>query len=237
VHKGLIHTYIEMQALVLAPIAPHWCEYLWLEILKKPSSIQLSSWPQVPATDASLTAAREYVRNTSYNINSAEGQMMKKQAKGKAMLFDPKKPKKLTIFLSTSFPAWQDKYIDLLREMWDPDTKTIKNDELMARVKKMGEMKKAMPFVQNLKQRLSAEDVSKVLDRKLAFDEHKTLLAMVPGIKRAAGCLTVDVVVVTEGSKKGVDITNGNKDVDVTALAAEQAIPGQPTYLFENVEV
>jgi leucyl-tRNA synthetase len=34
-HRDVILRYIELQALMIAPIAPHWAEYVWLEILKK----------------------------------------------------------------------------------------------------------------------------------------------------------------------------------------------------------
>lgn len=37
-HRDMILRYIELQALLMAPIAPHWAEYLWLEVLKKVST-------------------------------------------------------------------------------------------------------------------------------------------------------------------------------------------------------
>ena len=39
-HKDLVFLYIELQALLLTVIAPHWSEYIWLEVLDKPSTIQ-----------------------------------------------------------------------------------------------------------------------------------------------------------------------------------------------------
>jgi leucyl-tRNA synthetase len=81
--------------------------------------------------------------------------------------------------MTESFPAWQAKYIELLKEVWDPATNSQKIDdkELNGRIGKMGEMKKAMPFVQALKKRLrDGEPAELVLERKLAFDEQKTLL-------------------------------------------------------------
>ncbi|KAK0634361.1 hypothetical protein B0T17DRAFT_611386 [Bombardia bombarda] len=237
-HKDLVMKYVRLQALVLTPIAPHWAEYVWTEILGEPQSIQFARFPEVPAADSALTAAREYVKTTSSNINSAEAVQMKRMAKGKQGDFDPKKPKKLTIFLTESFPAWQTKYIDLLKEVWDPATNTQKIDdkELNGRIAKMGEMKKAMPYVQVLKRRLrDGEPVDVVLARKLAFDEKTTLLAMIPGLKRAAGLASIQIVVIEEGSKKGKDLTNDNEEVDVTAPVAESAIPGQPSFFFENV--
>ncbi|KAL8335502.1 hypothetical protein RB598_009606 [Gaeumannomyces tritici] len=237
-HRDVVLRYVELQALMLLPIAPHWAEYIWLEVLGKKETIQKALWPEVPAADPALTAAREYVKMTSSNVNSAESAQLKKKAKGKEVSFDPKRPKKLTIFTAEAFPAWQQKYIDLIKESWDSSKGGIRDEkELSARIGKMGEMKKAMPFVQALKRRLQAgENASAVLERKLAFDEQTTLLAMVPGLKRTAGCVSVDVVAVTEGSKKGKLLSDDSKMVDVTAQAADGAVPGQPTFFFENVE-
>ncbi|KAM6488588.1 hypothetical protein HDV62DRAFT_32565 [Trichoderma sp. SZMC 28011] len=235
-HKDLVFRYIELQALLMAVIAPHWSEYIWLEVLKKDSTIHNARFPDVPAVDAALSAKREYVRNTASNINSAEGQQLKKKAKGKELTFDPKKPKKLTIYMAAKFPAWQAKYIDLLKELWDPATKSVDDKALNGRIAKMGEMKKAMPFVQSLKKRLQAgEPASVVLEQKLAFDEKETLSQMLAGLKRTSGLSVLDVLVVEEGGKKGVQLEDG-KEVEISVPVAENAVPGQPTFFFENVE-
>ncbi|KAK3900551.1 hypothetical protein C8A05DRAFT_35812 [Staphylotrichum tortipilum] len=237
-HRDLVTKYVRLQALILTPIAPHWAEHVWLEILGEKKSIQHALWPVVPAADPALTAAREYVRSTSSNINSAEAAQLKKMAKGRQSDFDPKKPKRLTVFTTASFPAWQGKYIELLKEVWDTEKGVQKVDdkELNGRIGKMGEMKKAMPFVQALKKRLrDGEAAETVLERKLAFEEEKTLLAMVPGLKRAAGLESVRIIAVEEDSKKGRDLTDGGAEVDVTAPVAESALPGQPSFFFENV--
>lgn len=178
-HKDLVWKYIRLQALLLTPIAPHWAEFVWQEILKEPKSIQFARFPEVPDAIPALSAAREYVKVTSSNVNSAEAAQLKKMAKGRQSDFDPKKPKKLTIFVTDSFPAWQAKYIDLLGEVWDASTgkQKIDDKELNGRIGKMGEMKKAMPFVQALKKRLrDGEPAEVVLSRKLAFDEKATVL-------------------------------------------------------------
>lgn len=235
-HKDLVFRYLELQAILLAVIAPHWSEHIWQEVLKKGSTIHHARFPDVPVADASLTAVREYVKNIASNVNSAEAAQLKRKAKGKEVIFDPKKPKKLTIFTTDHFPAWQEKYVQLLKEMWDPATLSVNDKELGAKIGKMGEMKKAMPFVQNLKKRLqSGEPASAVLERKLAFDEKSILLAMNPGLKRTANLSAVDIISVEEGGKKGTNLVDGTA-VDISAPNAEAAVPGTPTYLFQNVE-
>ncbi|KAG9778317.1 Leucine-tRNA ligase, cytoplasmic [Exophiala dermatitidis] len=226
--RPLIKRYVELQSLVIATVAPHWAEYMWLEVLQKPQSIQLARWPEVPESNPSLTAAREYVKGTSSNITSAEAQTAKRMAKGKAAAFDPRKPKRITIFVATSFPAWQDKYVDLVREAFE---KATLNDDkaLNGQVAKIGkgpEMKKAMPFVQTLKKRLvvNKESPTAVFERKLPFDEVAILNEMKKGLIKTTGCKEVVITTVTEENKGSL------------APMAEHAVPGQPTFLFENIE-
>ncbi|KAG9234549.1 hypothetical protein BJ875DRAFT_542830 [Amylocarpus encephaloides] len=238
-HKDLIFKYIELQALLLTVITPHWSEYLWLEVLNKPTTIQNALYPVVPEPTPALTAARDYVRTTSSNITSAEAAQQKKKAKGKDIGYDLKKPKKLTIFVAAKYPAWQEKYIDLVRDAWKPETKSLNDKELTGKIAKMGEMKKAMQFVQALKKLLvGGEKPDTVFGRKLAFDELATLRNMIAGLKKAAGLKEVAIVAVAEGGKSG-KVVGGDgegKELEGLSQSAEAAVPGVPTFNFENVE-
>jgi leucyl-tRNA synthetase len=42
-HRDVLLRYAEMQALIIAPITPHWAEYIWLDVLKKVSHSTLLS--------------------------------------------------------------------------------------------------------------------------------------------------------------------------------------------------
>ncbi|KAI9760751.1 MAG: 2-isopropylmalate synthase [Chaenotheca gracillima] len=239
-HRDLVIRYIELQALLVTPIAPHWAEYIWLEVLKKPTTIQTQLFPVVQSSDPALTSAREYVRTTSSNITSAEAAQQKKKDKGKNVAFDPRRPKQLTIFAAASYPAWQEKYIDLLREYFDSVSLSVNDKDLNPKISKMGEMKKAMPFVQGLKKRLtSGESSSSVFERKLAFDECEVLGEMRSGLIRTTGCKDVQIVLVEEGGKKGSKVVGGKPGGEVVEGLppnAESAVPGSPTFYFENVE-
>lgn len=235
-HSDLVKRYIELQALMILPIAPHFAEYIWQEVLGKGDSVQNALWLDVPAPSPSLSAAREYVRTTSSNITSAEGAQVKRLAKGKATLFDPKKEKKITVFVASSWPQWQTKYIDLLRTSYpNIDIKAISKS-----VDK-SESKKAMPFINGLKRRLDGgESPDAVLNRQLAFDELTTLRAMLPGLKSMIQkCVAVEIISVDEGGKAGVvineDGTEGEKKADLPPNAGS-AEPGSPSFAFENVE-
>jgi leucyl-tRNA synthetase len=187
-----------------------------------------------------LTAGRDYVKTTSSNITSAEAAQLKKKDKGKAIAFDPRAPKKLSIYAAAKYPAWQEKYIDLVREAFDATSISVNDKELNPKISKLGEMKKAMPFVQGLKRRLlNKESPQTVFDRQLAFDEVQTLREMVAGLKRTTGCANITIVAVNEGGRTGkiVKPEGGFGDeVDALPQVAEQAVPAVPTFFFENVK-
>ena len=241
-HASLVRRYIELQALLITPIAPHWADYIWQEVLNQDTTIQNALWPTLPASDPSLTAAREYVRATSSAITSAEAVQQKRKDKGKVTTFDPKKPKKLSIFFAASFPKWQDEYIGLVRDNFDALKISVDEKKVGETLKAKGgkEMKRAMPFVQSLKKRLHAGEKQEVVfERKLAFDEGKVLGEMVKGLKRTTGCKVVDVVKVEgeEEERKG-NVVAGDGDgerKDVLPLTAALAVPGNPSFHFENI--
>ncbi|KAL9599799.1 MAG: hypothetical protein Q9219_003585 [cf. Caloplaca sp. 3 TL-2023] len=243
-HRDLITTYISLQALLIAPIAPHWADYIWQEVLHKPSTIQNALWPVVPQPDASLTAAFTYIRTTSSAITSAEGQQIRKKSKGKSTQYDPEQPKRLTIYTASAFPTWQQKYIDLVKDFHA--RASLEDKSLNAEVGRMGEGKKAMPFVQNLKKRIqSGEDAGDVFDRKLAFEEAEVLGQMLRGLRKTVPkCKGVQVVSVEgeeEGKRKGKVIKSDGEGVEAVGEerellgAAELAVPGNPTFFFENL--
>ena len=242
-HSSLIHKYITLQALLITPIAPHWADYIWSEVLRKtePSTIQNALWPDVPNPNPALTAVREYVRATSSAITSAEAAQQKRKEKGKNISFDPKLAKKLTIFYAAHFPAWQDTYLEIVRDSFDGMTFDEKNLNTKVQAKGKAEMKRAMPFVQHLKKRLvGGESPELVFDRKLAFEEGEVLEKMVRGLRRTTGCKVIEVVKVEgeEGERVGLVMVGegeGEKREGLPA-AAGQATPGSPSFHFENIK-
>jgi leucyl-tRNA synthetase len=237
-HQDLVRKYVELQALMITVVAPHWSEYIWLEVLNKPSTVQNELFPDVAATKPELTAAREYVRATSGNITSAEGAQMKRMAKGKATNYDPKQAKRLTIFMASEYPSWQAKVIDIVRDAFDGMTLDMK--AISKKVDK-ADSKKAMPFIQAMKKSLDGGvDATTVFDRKLAFDEVDVLTQMVPGLMSTVQrCVGVEVISVEQGGKSGSVVASvgeaadgkGEKKEDL-APQAENAVPGYVFFFF-----
>ena len=99
------------------------------------------------------------------------------------------------------------------------------------------DMKRAMPFIQDLKRRLeSGESPSAVLDRTLGFDEVEALKEMVPVLKSAVPKLKgVNVIVVDERGQNEASSNAGEKGVVEISQLASSAEPGTPSLEFFNV--
>ncbi len=131
--------------------------------------------------------------------------------------------------------------MEIVRDAFDGvrlDEKML-NERVQAKGK--AEMKRAMPFVQQLKKRLmSKESPEEVFDRKLLFEEGEVLAKMVGGLRRTTGCRVVEVVKVEgeEGKKVGVVMVGegeGGGREELPSVAG-QATPGSPSFHFENIE-
>lgn len=142
--------------------------------------------------------------------------------------------KKITIFAAQKFPDWQEKYLEEARQAFDG--MTIDTKAVMQKVPKP-EIKKAAPFIQNLKKRLDAgENSDAVFNRRLPFSELDILRAMIPIIP-VPKLKNVEIVSVDDGGKTGIVLLEngkeGEKRAELPPMAAS-AEPGSPTFLFEN---
>lgn len=235
-HKDLVFKYIELQALLLAPIAPHFAEYLYKEVLQKDGSVQTTPFPRATKPiEQGLLDALEYVKEVSRAVRDAESVVLKSK-KGKAEV-DASKPAKLTLLVSTSFPEWQDEYIELVRQLFESQTL---NDNKVIKEKVGKDMKRAMPFINFLKQRLAKEDPKTVFNRKLTFDEGKILSQVQDNIQKAATTIKIEsleLVSFPYGSKQGTNLATGEPvEITATGKVVEAAVPGQPGILIKNVE-
>ncbi|CAI6338018.1 unnamed protein product [Periconia digitata] len=223
-NHSLVRQYIEAQALLITPIAPHWAEYIWLEVLQKPTSIQNARFPELTPVDSQLTATQAYIRSNMSNITSAESAQQRRLAKGKTTKYNPNAAKKLTVFFAKEFPAWQGRYMTLLQETMEKFG-AIDVRGSTANIDKK-DMKKAMPLVQSIKKRLdSGADQTAVFERKLQFDEADVLDKMIPALKQVIRKCDEVILVAVQA------------DIQTQGLppVAQAADPGNPVLFFENV--
>ncbi|EDK42028.1 leucyl-tRNA synthetase [Lodderomyces elongisporus NRRL YB-4239] len=235
-HKDLVLKYIEYQALLLAPIAPHFAEYLYKDVLKKEGSVQTAAFPKPskPVSKATLDSL-DYVRNVSRSIREVEGLGLKKK-KGKSD-FNAGDSVKLTILVSNTFPDWQESYIDLVRELFEAQ-KLSDNNLIKEKVGK--DMKRGMPFINQLKYRLNTEDPETVFNRKLTFNEVDVLNKVVKLLENAPFSVKVkdmEIISFDNGSTNGKNVLTGEDvEVEIKGKVKEAAIPGEPGILLKKID-
>jgi leucyl-tRNA synthetase len=181
-HRDLIMKYIETQVLLLAPICPHICEHVW-NLLGKEGSIMNARWPTVGEVDEKLLTENRYLMEATREFRLRLKNVLNAQAKGKKKQKTEealKPPSQGIVYVAKEYPPWQRSVLTSLRNMYVekgnvfPESKevmaTLKSDEA---VKK--HMKKLMPFVAYVKERVAKDGVG-AMDLSVPFDETAILM-------------------------------------------------------------
>ncbi|EEB06943.1 cytoplasmic leucine-tRNA ligase Lrs1 [Schizosaccharomyces japonicus yFS275] len=244
-HRDLVRRFMEVQTLLIAPIVPHWSEHIWSAVLGNSGSVRLARFPELThPVNTMLTNSLAYVRNLTRVIREAEAAQLKRQKKGKGMLFDPSKPRRLTVYVAEKFPEWQAQYVKLMQQHYNEKENKFADKAIIAGVEKK-EMKRAMPFIQQFKQTLlnRSEHVTaeSLFSRELGFNELTVLNEVKPYLLRSVGIKELRVVLLKTPADNATQFTGvvesgeqAGETIDVAANFAN-ALPGQPTFLFENV--
>ena len=129
-HADLVKYWIRVLAILASPIAPHFTEHIYSVILQSPTSVQLARWPTPKeSVDHTIIEAIAYMRLTVKSTRDAKALLQKMLSKTKpkkdGMIFDPKLPKSLRIYVATSFPEWQDACVQIVKEAYDEQSDRV----------------------------------------------------------------------------------------------------------------
>ncbi|KIJ34886.1 hypothetical protein M422DRAFT_262845 [Sphaerobolus stellatus SS14] len=231
-HADIVEYWIRISALLVQPIIPHFSEHIWSTILKEPKSVQLARWPTPSEpVDRTILDSGNYIRSTIRSVREAEGQFLKKITKSKGVSpFDPRKPKSIRIYVATSFPEWQVKTVQVVKDSYDAETQKVDDAKVRQALAKLGLMKdkRVMPFVQSMKSRITNFGVETALNRTLPFAEAPVLNELLPYLKRSVGYVDADVLSVDEARTH-----EGEQGFSKNII--DSAEPGTPAFEFRNV--
>lgn len=152
-HKDVILEFIRIQALILAPICPHWSEHVYN--LLGIGSCQLALWPTfTQPTDPTIELSTSYLREITSRIRAADDAQARKRAKkGKEeeIISDNRT---ITLFVAKFYPEWQEKTITILKNAFNSELGVFDGSEnqLLAKSGLLKD-KKVMPFVAGMKVR------------------------------------------------------------------------------------
>lgn len=236
--KDLVLRFIKEQALLLAPIAPHFAEYIYREVLGNKGSAQTAKFPRATKpVDKAVLESLEYVRSLQRSIREAEGRSLKKKKGGKPSEIDASKPVKLTLLISKSFPEWQSRCVEIVSELFAQQS--LDDNKKIRELVEPKEMKRAMPFISLLKQRLTNEPAEVVFQRELLFNEIETVKCTKDILQKAAQGIQVTELVAIAfpyGAKVGTDIFTGEEvEIPNQAKIVENSVPGNPGVVLTNI--
>lgn len=104
VHAEVVERLLESQTITLSPIAPHFCENLWRNVLKKDTLVVKQRWPKSKEIDAFL--ARQYALIQG-SLRSFRLQLEKFKSPKKKSKELPPKPTHAIIFVAKNYKPWQ----------------------------------------------------------------------------------------------------------------------------------
>lgn len=257
-HKDLVLYWIRISALLATPIAPHFAEHIWSDILQQPKSVQWALWPTPEKpVDQTIIEAGQYMRGTVKTIRDAETtllKMMQKAAKGKKVLqenaFDPKKPKSVRVYVAKEFPEWQNVSVKVVQESYDEKEDKVDDAAVRAKLVENGLIKdkRVMPFIQAFKVRFSAfysVSFELIVDfisqkrmaqygaqtafrRTLPFSEIDVLKELLPYLKKSLNLVDAEVMSVDEA------LTHEG-EAGYTKSIIDTSEPGAPAFEYRNV--
>lgn len=193
-HVDLILDFIRNQAIILSPICPHLTEHIWT-LLGNQSSITRTSWPVVGPVNELLLQESAYLMDASHEFRVRLKTFINQQAK-KKVNDNVKKPSHAIIWVAKTYPGWQRLVLTMLKDAYSPTQELPSNKELSSlflgkpELKKF--MKKVMPFVQAVKEKVEKVGVS-ALNLTLDFDEKEILLINVAYLKSTLELVDVEV--------------------------------------------
>ncbi|RPD60804.1 leucine-tRNA ligase [Lentinus tigrinus ALCF2SS1-6] len=231
-HGDLVEWWIRTAALLILPIAPHFSEHVWTTILKEPKSVQLAQWPEpTVAVDQSILDSAVYMRGTIKTMRDAELSLLKKMNKGKQgqATYDPKKPRAVRIYVTHSFPEWQDQCVQIVKEAYSEEHDKVDDQKVRELLAQRGLIKdkRAMPFVQAFKKRMTQFGTHTAFNRTVPFSEVKVLHEILPYLKRTLNLADAEVLSVEEAKSKDLSV--------LTKALIESAEPGNPAFEYYNV--
>ncbi|KAL4230623.1 Leucine--tRNA ligase [Mactra antiquata] len=216
-HKDLVFKYIEIQTILLSPVCPHLCEYIW-ELLGKTTSIMHASWPTVGSYDKILIQSSQYLMDAAHDFRKRFKQYT---ATGKGKKVVPP-PTHATIYIAKSYPPWQNTILTTLRNMYNEKTGLPDNKLIAAALGKITDlkkyMKKSMPFVMVAKENFEKHGLA-ALNLTMDFDEEQI---MTTNLKYLTNTLELEGV-----SIKFSEEADGAK-------VKEDCCPGKPFVTFST---
>lgn len=235
--RDLLWRFMDIQTRLIAPICPHYAEYVWRELLKKEGYVVKAGWPVADSPDFALKKANSYLQDSIVSMRKLLQKQVSGSKKGKATATTnvQNKPTAGLIFVNEQYDGWKKECLEILQRKFDAKTDTFAPDiEILSELQnseigKEGNFKQlqklCMPFLRFKKDEVKSVGVQ-ALDLKLPFGEIEVLTENVELIKRQLGLERLEVLSVLDADAVA---RAGNH---AALLRSNPPSPGNPTAIF-----
>ena len=259
-HAGLARRYVEVSTLLLAPLAPHTCEHVWRDLLKKEGTVLTAGWPRdAPAPDAVLRAAAAALEGT---IAAARRGISRLEAPPKKAKKDDPRPRRVArvaVYVAEAFGGWHAPVLASLSAAFDEERNAFRPDAaaaLAAAVAAAAEpfvagggqpgdkalKMNVIPFAKKRMDDACAGGGRGLLQARLPFDEAELLESNAGYFARCLGLPSSSSsdsspVRVVRGPPPALGEEGSGESANAVAGgkgAAEVALPGEPVLRFER---
>lgn len=209
-HGDLILRFIEVQALLLSPVCPHFSEKVW-KMIGKEGSILKAKWPEAGPVDHQVLAQDAYLEGTLYEFRNKIALYRKTKAKNPHA-----KVTEANIYISTAFPEWHKNALLYLQGAYDKNTRALAPDaQIIGHFKAQKDlapavMQKIMSLIVEVKRDVERQGFA-ALQLELPFSEKEFLDSVMAYVTRA------------------LEITNITVIAEDAAAPKTNATPGKPS--------
>ncbi|KAD3640407.1 hypothetical protein E3N88_29630 [Mikania micrantha] len=236
-NRDLLWRFMDIQTRLIAPICPHYSEYVWKKLLKKEGFVIKAGWPEAENPDLTLQKANRYLQESITNfrkllLKQASGGS-KKGSNNKASI--QSKPTIGLIFVNEQYDGWKRECLNILRDKFDSQNRKFASDQEILQalqqsaVGQEGNFKQiqklCMPFLRFKKDEVMILGIQ-ALDLKLSFGEIEVLQENLELIKRQIGLDHLEILSATDS---GAVIKAGRH---ASLLKQTPPSPGSPTAIF-----
>lgn len=238
-NRELVWRFMDVQTRLLAPICPHYAEFIWREILKKDGFVVKAGWPTADAPDLTLKSSNKYLQDSIVLMRKLLQKQLVGSKKGnkKGAPVVSLTENKITglIYVNEQFDGWKAECLSILQNKFNRDTRTFAPDsEILEALQRssVGQssnfkqiQKLCMPFLRFKKDEAIALG-AQALDLRLPFGEIEVLQENLDLIKRQIGLEDVEILSAADADSLA------RAGPLASLLNQNPPSPGSPTAIF-----
>ncbi|KAI3691202.1 hypothetical protein L2E82_49422 [Cichorium intybus] len=236
-NRDLLWRFMDVQTRLIAPICPHYSEYVWKKLLKKEGFVIKAGWPESENPDLILHMATRYLRKSIVNFRK----LLVKQTSGGSKKNKPtqRKPTIGLIYVNEQYDGWRKECLNILINKFDVQNRKFAPDQdILQAIQQTAFAQEAnfnqtqnlcMPFLKDKKDEVMTLGVQ-ALDLRLPFGETEVLQENLEFVRRKLGLEHVEILSASDPDS----VAKAGRHRSL--LKQTPPSPGSPTSIFLTKE-